>query len=249
MSLHRFFVNKISNDRAEISGGDFNHAKNVLRLKEGAEVIVFNYEYGEFIAKVESINAGNNSLTVVLGEKIKEREGERSFITAYVALIKKENFEFVLEKLTEIGVDVIVPFTAKRSVVKVKDEAKKEKRWENIIYTAVKQSGRMTTPGLMTVAGGVEEITPVESGANFFIYEKATGTYLIDEAVKLTPGVNASFIIGPEGGFEESEAEIIMNKGFKAVSIGDTILRAETAAVAAATVLAQALRRSKWKNS
>jgi len=248
MSLHRFFVNKISEGRAEITGSDYNHAKNVLRLKEGGEVIVFNNEHGEFMASVAAIDQKNNIMTVITGDKIKEREGKKSIITACISLIKKENFEFTLEKLTETGVDVIVPVTAKRSVVKIKDEAKKEKRWETIIYSAVKQSGRMTTPVLQPALSGVDGINPCEGGANFFIFEKADGVYLIDEAVKLKPGDNASFIIGPEGGFEESEADIITGKDFKPVSIGDTILRAETASIAAATVLSQALRRSKWKN-
>jgi 16S rRNA (uracil1498-N3)-methyltransferase len=249
MSGRRFFVNKISENKAEITGGDYNHAVNVLRLKAGDEVVVFNYEYGEYESAVESIDEKNGRMTVVLGKKIREREGKRSIITSYISLVKKENFEFMLEKLTETGVDVIVPVAANRSVVKVKDEAKKEKRWESIIYSAVKQSGRMTTPALMPVVPGVENIPDAGFGASFFIYEKAHGTYLINEAVKLNPGDDASFIIGPEGGFDDNEAEIIIGKGFKEVSIGDTILRAETAAIASATVLAQALRRSDWKNS
>jgi 16S rRNA (uracil1498-N3)-methyltransferase len=146
-------------------------------------------------------------------------------------------------------VDVIVPLAARRSVVKIKDGAKKEKRWETIIYSAVKQSGRMTAPELKPVLEGVNMLKKDEKGAGFFIYEKAHGVYLIDEAVKLNPGDNASFIIGPEGGFEDEEAQIIIGMGFTAVSIGDTILRAETASIAASTVLAQALRRSVWKNS
>lgn len=248
MSGRRFFVNKISENKAEITGGDYNHAVNVLRLKAGDEVVVFNYEYGEYESAVESIDEKEGRITILLGKKIREREGKRSIITSYISLVKKENFEFILEKLTETGVDVIVPVAANRSVVKVKDEAKKEKRWESIIYSAVKQSGRMTTPALLPVISGVENI-PAANAASFFIYEKAHGTYLIDEAVKLKPGDDASFIIGPEGGFDGSEAEIIIGKGFKEVSIGDTILRAETAAIASATVLAQALRRSDWKNS
>lgn len=249
MSGRRFFVNRISENKAEITGGDYNHAANVLRLKAGDSVVVFNYEHGEYNSTIESIDPGNGRITVALGEKTRERESKRSVITAYISLVKRDNFEFMLEKLTEIGVDAIIPVAAARSVVKVKDGEKKEKRWASIIYSAVKQSGRLTVPGLMPVTAGVENIAPVGDSAGFFIYEKSHGVYLINEAVKLVPGDNASFIIGPEGGFDDREAEIISSRGFREVSIGDTILRAETAAIATATVLAQALRRSDWKNS
>lgn len=248
MGMHRFFVNKISGSSAVISGDDFEHAVKVLRLKEGDEVVVFNYEHGEYKAGVASIDLSGRIMSVNLGEMIRAREKKPSKITAIVALIKKDKMEMTLEKLTEIGVDRIIPLITNRTIIKIKDEGKKEKRWESIIYSAVKQCGRLSTPELLRVVEGVENISAAEGEAKFFIYEKEDKNFLIDEAVKLKAGVDACFVIGPEGGFDAKEAEEIIKKGFMPVSIGDTILRAETASIAAGTVLVQALRRSSWKN-
>lgn len=247
MSLHRFFVNAIISNKAIIQNDDFEHAVKVLRLKEGDKVIIFNYEHGEFNAVVESVDLNNRLMEVTAGEIIREREKKSSKITAIISLIKKDKMEMMFEKLTELGIDRIIPLITNRTIIKIKDEGKKEKRWESIIYSAVKQCGRLSTPELLPVIEGVKNINMEEGTVKFFIYEKEENSFLIDAAVKLPPGTDVCFVIGPEGGFDSLEAEEIIKKGFMPVSIGDTILRAETAAIAAGTVLVQALRRSKWK--
>jgi 16S rRNA (uracil1498-N3)-methyltransferase len=248
MSIHRFFVNKISDNNAVIFGDDFEHAVKVLRLKEGDEIIIFNYEYGEYKAVIKLIDLSQRTMEVTAREMIRAREKKPSKITAIISLIKKDKMEMTLEKMTELGIDRIIPLVTNRTVIKIKDEGKKGKRWESIIYSAVKQCGRLSTPELLPVVEGVKNINIGEGTAKFFIYEKEDKNFLIDEAIKLAPGSDACFIIGPEGGFDNMEANEIIKKGFMSVSIGDTILRAETASIAAGTVLVQALRRSAWKN-
>ncbi len=240
-------MNKFEGATAEITGEDYDHAVRVLRLKEGDRVNVFNRESGEFEAEIKAINTRDHIVRTENISAAKLREHTGANITAIIALIKKDNMEFVLEKMTELGIDAIVPLVTKRSVIKIKEEEKKHKRWETIIYSAVKQCGRISAPELFETVEGVENLAPA-SGAGFFIYEKEEGRLLIEEAVKAAGAREASFIIGPEGGFEESEAKIIIEKGYLPVSIGDTILRAETAAIAAGSVLAQALRRGNWKS-
>jgi 16S rRNA (uracil1498-N3)-methyltransferase len=247
LGRHRFFVNKIADGRAEISGEDFTHAATVLRLEKGDSVNVFNYEHGEFEAVIDSIDSHAHIITLRLGNAVKGRAKSASKITAIISLIKKDKMELMLEKLTELGVDRIIPLITNRTVIVVKDEEKKNDRWEKIIYSAVKQCGRLSTPQLLPVVNGVENIDAGPTGHRFFIYEKEENKFLLDEAIKMAPGDNAAFVIGPEGGFDEREAETITGKGFIPVSIGDTILRAETAAISAASVLVQALRRSSWK--
>jgi 16S rRNA (uracil1498-N3)-methyltransferase len=248
MGDHRFFVNRISENKAYIEGDDFDHAYKVLRLKEGDEVAVFNYEHGEYKGRVVSVDTRERSMEIGTMEMIRAREKKNSKITAIVALIKKDKMELTLEKLTELGIDRIIPIITSRSVIKIKDEEKKGKRWESLIYAAVKQCGRLSTPDLLPVVDGIQNLPEMEGCVKFFVYEKEDENFLIDEAMKLKPGSDACFIIGPEGGFDSLEAELLINKGFIPVSIGDTILRAETASIAAGTVLVQALRRSNWKN-
>jgi 16S rRNA (uracil1498-N3)-methyltransferase len=180
---------------------------------------------------------------------VREREQNRVKIAAAIALIKKENMELILEKLTEIGVDEIIPVITKRSVVKIKEEEKKTARWEKIIYEAVKQSGRISAPMLHRTAGSVEELAKnAGEGIKLLVWEKEENNFIIDEAIKAKDAGRVLFFTGPEGGFEQSEAEYLIKGGFIPVSMGDTTLRAETAAILAGGVLIQGLRRGKWKN-
>jgi len=249
MARHRFFVNKISEDKAEITGGDYTHAATVLRMEPGEKINVFNYEHGEYEAEIQEIDRHYGVIKVKVAEKLRDRQKSTAQICAIISLIKKDKMELMLEKLTELGIDEIIPVITNRTVIKVKDEEKKNDRWEKIIYSAVKQCGRLNKPKLLPVTEGIAALETAQHALKFFIYEKEEKNFLIDEAVKLE-GFNEKiyFIIGPEGGFDEAEAELLIKKEFIPVSIGDTILRAETAAISAASVLVQAVRRSVWKS-
>ncbi len=248
MGEPRFFINKIAEGKAEITGGDYDHAVNVLRLGKGEKVKVFNYEYGEYEARITGLDRKKKKVFLAIKKQLRKRESEGGKISAIVSLVKNDKFEFIIQKLTEIGIDEIIPYEAKRSVVKIKDREKKAKRWKKIIYSAVKQSGRMTGPVLRGAAGNMEKVG-IEKGADkFFIWEKEEKKYLIDEAAGLKKNGKVYFITGPEGGFEDSEAAEIKKKGFTPVSMGDTVLRADTAVITAAAIFAQAIRRSAWKN-
>lgn len=156
--------------------------------------------------------------------------------------------ELVLAKLTEIGIDAIIPVITKRTVVRIKEEIKKQERWEKIIYGAVKQSGRISRPVMQPVLDGVEELAVrAGSGLKLLVWEKEEKNFLIDAAAGAGNEKEVLFFTGPEGGFEESEAAYLIGRGFVPVSMGDTTLRAETAAILAGGVIAQALRRGKWK--
>lgn len=241
MSGKRFFVNKIAESRAVISGEDFDHAIKVLRHKTGDVIPVFNPEHGEYNALITSVDTAKKEIGLEVKEQVKAAAKHGVKIIAAVALIKKDNFEFTLEKLTELGCDAIIPVITKRCVVKVKEEEKKSERWEKIIYSAVKQSGRVTTPELAAVTD-IKGLLKNAADVKFLVWEKAQEKYLIDEAAKIKSG-SVLFFVGPEGGFEDSEAQDLIAAGFVPVSLGSTTLRAETAALASAATLAQYLRR------
>jgi len=249
MQTYRFFVNKIAENTALIQGEDYNHITTVLRLDVGDSINVFNNEHGEFRALIKEINRRDRTILLSIGDKVREREQNMVKIAAAIALIKKENMELVLEKLTEIGVDEILPVITKRSVIRIKEEEKKQARWEKIINEAVKQCGRISAPVVHTTAGSVEELVKDSGeGIKLLVWEKEERNFLIDEAMKARDAGRILFFIGPEGGFEQSEAVYLIGSGFIPVSMGDTTLRAETAAILAGGVLIQGLRRGKWKN-
>ncbi len=248
--MHRFFVNKIMDNQAVIHGEDYSHIVTVLRLKKNDEVSVFNYEHGEFLAKIININSKEKTIHLQIIEKIRDREKINIKIIAIISLIKNEKMDFIIEKLTELGVNELIPVITKRSVIKIKDNESKIKRWEKIVYSAVKQSGRLTKPEILPVVFSVSDITKKISDncVKFLIWEKEEKRYLIDEINKIKEKDSVCFFIGPEGGFEESEADELIKYGFIPVSLGDTTLRAETAAVLSAGIICQVARRSKWKN-
>ena len=242
MSGKRFFVNKIEGDRAEISGEDFDHAVIVLRHKQGDRITVFNYAHGEFSAEITAVNPKEKIISLTIKEKLRGREISTVKIGAIISIIKKDNMELALKKLTELGVDEIIPVITKRTVVKIKEEEKKSARWEKIIYEAVKQCGRVTKPVLKEPVA-LKELKVNKNAVKFLIWEKETERFLIDEAAGIQAG-EVYFFTGPEGGFDGSEVEQLKKEGFITVSLGDTTLRAETAAIVSAGVMAQYYRRA-----
>ncbi len=248
--MNRFFVNKISQNQAIIQGEDYSHIVTVLRLKKDDEISVFNYEHGEFLAKISGIDTKEKIIFLDIIKKIKDRERTYKKIIAIITLIKKEKMDFVVEKLTELGVNEIIPVITKRSVIKIKDCEKIMKRWERIIYSAVKQCGRITKPEISPVVFSVDELKTKIPGSSikFLIWEKEEKRYLIDELNKIKDTECIYFFIGPEGGFEQSESDELIKSGFIPVSLGDTTLRAETAAILSAGIISHAARRSKWKD-
>lgn len=248
--MHRFFVNKISDNQAVIQGEDYSHIITVLRLKKNDEILVFNYEYGEFLAIIKDINPKEKIINVSIVKKIRDREKLNIKVTAIISVVKNEKMDFIIEKLTELGVNEIIPVITKRSVIKIKDMDSKMKRWERIIYSAVKQCGRISKPEISPIINSVSDLIKKVSNnmVKFLIWEKEDKKYLIDEIINAKSKDSICFFTGPEGGFEDSEAQELINNGFIPVSLGDTILRAETAVILSAGMICQIARRSKWKN-
>ena len=156
---------------------------------------------------------------------------ENQSITLCCALIKQDKFEWMLQKACELGVHKIVPFVSKNTVVKL-DEKKAEKkliRWNEILLAATKQCNRNTLVELEPVIA-LKELSNYKSECNLVAYEKENDPskhmahYLKDNPQSIT------VCIGPEGGFEESEIQVLNEFGFDNCSLGKNILRAETAA-------------------
>lgn len=147
-------------------------------------------------------------------------------VTLILAVLKNEHFAYALQKLTELGVYRIVPYRAKRSVVKINDEAHKAEHYRKIITEAAEQSLRTSVPELCPFAD-LATLNTYRSAQNYFAYVREEANYL--DYSRLDSSVTC--LIGPEGGFTSEEAQAFSALGFKAVSLGKRILRAETAAI------------------
>lgn len=156
-------------------------------------------------------------------EKLDENNELSCDITCILSLIKNDHFELCIQKLTELGVNRIVPYQAYRSVVKFRD-AKKLERIRKIAKEAAEQSHRNRIPEICEVAT-ITDLEKYKSRNNYICYEAEKNIASIGFSESVT------YIIGPEGGFEEKEYRKITEMGYQSVSLGRRILRAETAAI------------------
>lgn len=239
--MHHFFVSpeQIDEEYVTIRGNDVNHIKNVLRMKNGEELLVSNGLDRDYYCQIESLN----------DEEIKARILQEDFagtelpaeLYLFQGLPKADKMELIIQKAVELGVKEIIPVATKRCVVKLdeKKEASKLKRWQAISESAAKQSRRMIIPEIAPVMTFKEAINRAKTfDMGIIPYENfkdmdGTRNILSDVGKDMKIGI----FIGPEGGFEESEIQYAMDNGVKPISLGKRILRTETAGLAILSVL------------
>lgn len=199
-----------------------HHLLNVVRLNSDEEF--------------EIVSSGKVYRAIYDGELKILREVENSHetrlrINLYMALIKQDKFELALEKTTEVGVSSIIPVIFKRTVVNINGkEDKKLLRWQKILESAAKQSKRDIIPTI----NNPEKLENIDFKGTLIVpYEGAENLYIDDVLKGIKDIEEISILIGPEGGFDESEIEYLKNLGCKIVTLGTRILRAETAAIVA----------------
>ncbi len=206
------------------------HLRDVLRLKESDEVLVFDGASREFLCEIQSVGK-KETLLKIIKEITPSAPESKLNLTLAVALLKGEKFDLVVQKAVELGVTKLAPLNTKRADVKLKDAEKKTERWRKIALEACKQTGRAKLMQIempsdfeifIETVSGVKILFAERSGENFSSIEKSE---------KLTA------IVGAEGGWEDSEIETARHKGFQIVTFGGRILRAETAAITFAAIL------------
>ena len=241
-NMYQFFVepNQIdeNNKRVIIIGTDVNHIKNVLRMKVGEELAVSNgidgREYRCGIVALEE-DAVECELRF-----IKEDAVELPVkVTLFQGLPKGDKKELIIQKAVELGVTEIVPVATKRCVVKLDDKkaASKVARWQSIAEAAAKQSKRGIIPQVLPVQSFKLALQQAaEMDVRLIPYELASGMEHTRELLgSLKSGQSVAILIGPEGGFEESEIDLAEENGVESITLGKRILRTETAGM---TVLA-----------
>lgn len=239
----RFFVEPYqieeTSHRIHITGGDVNHIKNVLRMEKGEELWISGGEEKEYFCIIEEISE-NEILCHIQYAQIPSYELPGK-IVLFQCLPKGDKMEWIIQKAVELGVSEIVPVASKRCVVRL-DEKKAEKkvqRWQQIAEGAAKQSKRMKIPRIHSVIRFQDALILWENlDVKLFPYELAEGMAKTREAfAKIQRGNTIGVFIGPEGGFEEEEADAALSKGAQVITLGKRILRTETAGLAVLSVL------------
>lgn len=232
--MYRFFVepSQIEGKRVVITGSDFNHIKNVLRMKIGEEIAVSNgNDNREYRCGIEEYTDAEVICTLRF---IKEDGVELpSKIYLFQGLPKADKMELVIQKAIELGAYEVIPVAAKRCIVKLdeKKAAAKVSRWQGIAEAAAKQSKRGVIPSVHDVMSMQEAIAYAKNmDIKLIPYELAEDMQHTRELVEsVTPGKSIAVFIGPEGGFEQSEIEAAFQAGIEPVTLGRRILRTETA--------------------
>ncbi len=226
--MKRFLVDKIDSV-VTLKGQEFAHLSRVLRLHVGDRVILNARDGYDYISEVASITPDSCTLRVL--EQITNSADLPMRLTAYCALIKGDHMNYLIQKLTELGVSDFVPITTTRTVVK--DKGTKRDRLQAISDQATKQCGRsraMIVHDVMSLESAVEEFSGYD--AVYFANTKESQNLGINVVNIDNP--NIAFVIGPEGGFDSHEDALIMGSA-TSVTLGKRILRADTASIVMAT--------------
>jgi 16S rRNA (uracil1498-N3)-methyltransferase len=233
MARRRFFVDAVHRGYAQIAGQDAHHLTRVLRVEAGQKFEISDNR-NVYLAEVES--ARKDLVSFVIVEQIATVEPVVR-VALFASLIKFERFEWLLEKATELGVEQVTPVEAERSEKGLEQAAgKRLARWRRIAREASEQSRRDRLPEIGAPAGLADAL---QTGADYrYVLEETDAKPILS----VLPSVRRSadrvaLLVGPEGGWTDRERAEIAAAGWIAVSLGNEILRAETAAIAALAII------------
>ena len=239
--MHRFFYPNLTTTSTKIALTDLkeiHHLKNVLRLKTGTPLKIFNGKGEEAHGTIVALQ--KNQVDIAIDSCIKEKAFPKIIIALACALPKKAKFEFIIEKVTELGVDEIITLQTTRTEVKIPVAKldRKMKRFETIAINAAKQCKRKTIPKIYPVMSLTDILNAANPQTIIFIphlTEPRRG--LVKELQNTSTYRRILFLIGPEGDFSPEEVRKATSKGCIPITLGQNVLKVDTAAI---TVVATA---------
>ena len=234
MTRRRFFVPHalIHDQSASLPPDQAHHLRDVLRLRTGAEVEIFDGEGHSYTGVVRNTD---EEVVIERLERITRVEPPALELILALALAKPGGFEWVLQKATELGVTEVVPLVTRYSQVRITGQKLDSRltRWNRILREASRQCGRSAVPKLSAPRAFAEfaSANPYDA-KSFFLYEQ--GTKPLETEGSAT---RALLCVGPEGGWHSDEVELAERAGWRVFRLGPRVLRTETAAVAALAIL------------
>ncbi len=228
MKTRRFFLPFSLSGKKELLVADwptFNRLKNVLRIEPGEEINVFNSREGEYRARVNLLSKEKIVLEIL--EKKENKSEPEIKVNLFQSVIKKDKFEWVVEKSTEAGVSSITPIITQRTV---KTNLNFE-RLKKIAQEATEQSGRILVPQINEILD-FEDLMKKKSlslkNNSFSFLLDFSGKPIREVISKIKKFEEVNFFVGPEGGFSEEEISLAKNEGVEILSFGPRIFRSET---------------------
>lgn len=233
--MQRFFIDGAASSDIWLLGEDARHFITVLRARPGDRAILCDCAGTDYECELIEIREGRALFRVI---ESRPSVGEpKVTVKVYPSVSKGERFEWMLQKLVELGTSEITPVISRRCIAAEPGERKLE-RWEKIIREAAQQSGRGAVPALKP-AVPFPSAVDTAGGDKIICYENSAGLTLGAHCASRLPAT-VSLFTGPEGGYEDSEVASAAERGFVSVSLGSRILRCETAPVAALAIILSA---------
>ena len=240
--MRRFFCHDtpLVGEDASITGQDARHLALVLRLKPGDDVVVLSGDGREYLGRIVHI-APDEVKATILSEHLSSAD-PAILITVALGLLKEKKMDDLVRQLTELGMFRFQPFFARRSVSRpdAARMASRVRRWEKIARESIKQCRRGSVPEIHPVASLDEVLSKTASGHVKILFWEAQGPGTpFPEIRREAPGrpLSVTILLGPEGGLTEDEVSKARKAGFDICSLGPRILRAETAVIAACTLV------------
>ena len=228
--MQQYFLNtSITTDLHDLPDDVMYHLKKVLRSNNGYRFRLVDDENKVYLAELK-----DNKAKII--EVIEENRELSYRLIVALALIKHDRFKWAIQKCTELGVTDIIPLFSERTVIKEKENSKRIERYKRIAKEAGEQSLRHKIPEIW-LPMDIKDIRKVDATYRYLAYEKQEREPLPDKI-----DGDTLVVIGPEGGFTEAEASMLISCGFTSITLGKTILRAETAAIVASAFIGRAMQ-------
>ncbi len=234
--MYNFFADATARQGAcyLISGTDFNHIKNVLRMTVGEKLFV-SVQGKTDLCEIESFE--NECVVARIVEEDYQNTNLPIKIYLFQGLPKSDKMELIIQKAVELGVYEIVPVEMSRCVVKLEPKKRFSRvaRWQAIAESGAKQSKRNSIPQITEILSYKEALKKAADLDLLLVpYESKNGMADTKNALsQIKSGMSVGILIGPEGGFDEKEVDLAFEQGGKVISLGKRILRTETAAITA----------------
>ncbi len=238
--MNRFFVEKhnIGKEVIKIADhDDVRHLARVLRLRPGEDVFISDGEGGGYITEIEKIAKNSVVLRIKDAQKRRQKSDRKIIVTLACAIPKIARFEDIVDKATQLGVSEIIPLLTERTMIEMGAFDKKRDRFKRIIIAAASQSGALFLPEL-------REATPFETLISMLgqyelrlLPNLSDRSHILKEVVSGFTGKRILVLIGPEGDFTKHEIEVALRSGCVGVSLGDSVLRVDTAAISVMSFL------------
>ena len=233
MTRRRWIADEVSDNHAALTGAHADHLVRVLRARVGQ---AFDIVAGPVVRRGRIVTIADGRVDFELGEEIPAVAA--AHVTLLLSIFKFDRLEWAIEKATELGVSRIVPVLARRTDAHLAfASAKRADRWRRIAVQAAEQS-RRTAPPEIAAPIKVSEATTISGSLRIVLSESERQTQLRDVLAAYDAGGEILLAIGPEGGWTEDELSLFKKEGWISASLGPTILRAETAAIAAIAITA-----------